>query len=95
MAIGDVDIVSISFGEHEAKPPLIVDPDAVLIPPVTPQPFKAVAWQRRKILQRGRSLHPIEFQACSSLETGKNPHPLPGSEIAGSLVPVADVHEKP
>ena len=72
----------------EAYPPLVIDTDAVLAFAVAFQRFKAVAGQRRKILEcRGRKL-----QAGGPLNAGKGFDPFAGSKGEGTPVPIADDH---
>jgi hypothetical protein len=51
MVVDDLDIQRVSLFPAEADPPSFIDPDAVLILPVSAQTFEAVAGGRRQVLQ--------------------------------------------
>jgi hypothetical protein len=54
--------------------------------------FKAVAGQRRKILEcRGR-FQTVKLQAGGPLNAGKGFDPFAGSKVEGTPVPIADDH---
>ena len=46
MIVHYLNIVGVSVAPHEAEPPLIVNPDAMLSFPVTVQGLQMVAWWR-------------------------------------------------
>ena len=51
MIVGDFDVQGIAVSPAEADPPLIVDPDAVLTPPIPGQLFKAISGRNSQIGQ--------------------------------------------
>lgn len=42
VVVDDLDIVSVAVNPHETDAPLIIDPDAVLVPPISTEPLKPV-----------------------------------------------------
>jgi hypothetical protein len=76
----------------KAYPPLVIDADAVLAFAVAFQRFKAVAGQRRKVLERRSRFQTVKLQAGGLLNAGKGSNPFPSREVEGAPVPIADDH---
>ena len=94
MVINDLNIYRAgrSGWPFEAYPPPVIDTDAVLAFAVAFQRFKAVAGQRRKILEcRGR-FQTVKLQEGGPLNAGKGFDPFAGSKVEGAPVPIADDH---
>ena len=51
MIVDDLDAFRRAFAPDKAQPPLVVDPDGVLAPPVTVQCLEAVSWDCRHVFQ--------------------------------------------
>jgi hypothetical protein len=76
----------------ETDAPLVVDPDAVLAPPVAGQPFKAIAGQSREVSDvpgRVQTLEPVLGLPAEGL---KRLDALSHGEAFGARVPVAQDH---
>jgi len=76
----------------ETDAPLVVDPDAVLAPPVAGQPFKAIAGQSREVSDipgRVQTLEPVLGLPAEGL---KRLYALSHGEAFGTRIPVAQDH---
>jgi hypothetical protein len=49
VVVGDLDIVGVAVAPNEAKPPLVIDADAVLSAPIIPQCLQTVAFRQSQI----------------------------------------------
>src|SRR5690606_26681648 len=57
VVVNDLHLLWSSVGPHEADPPLVVDPDAVLAGPVTLESLKPAAGRNAEILEHLRRSH--------------------------------------
>jgi hypothetical protein len=90
MVVCNFNLVGISSLPSEANPILIVDPDAVLSPPVAAQPFQTIPWWNSKLKQVP---HPVDL---IELPTGNLPQiPGTGSSGSGSVGAIKDVLAAP
>lgn len=62
--IRNFDIVSITFNEPEADPPLIVDRDRVLSFPVSPELVESIAQRNPKVIQTRRQVDVLQLSPC-------------------------------
>jgi hypothetical protein len=67
VVIHDLNVVRISISPHEAKPPLVIDPDAVLALPVTTQSFQTVAGRCCQIAELGSAVQLAELSSGNLL----------------------------
>ena len=81
------------LGPLKTHPPLIIDADTVLAFPISFENFKTVAGQCRQVLQGNGSFKAIQFQACSSFDSGECLDSFSDREVFGSLITVADDHQ--
>jgi hypothetical protein len=75
--VHDLNVEHVSVTPHKTQPPLVVDPNAVLALPVTPQCFQTVSGWCRKISQLGGAVQLSELAAGYLLDCSKAPNPLP------------------
>jgi hypothetical protein len=66
----------IAFGPFEANPPLVVDADAVLTAPISPQGFEPVSWEAPQRLQVRGGFQAVEPLFCLPEETLECPDML-------------------
>jgi hypothetical protein len=86
-------IVSIAVGPGEADPPLVVDADAVLTPPITAKLLKPVARRRAQILKRLGSVQDEELpQHRTAKISRKPPNGFPVEEPFGVAIGEAPDH---
>ena len=57
MIVNDLHLLWSSIGPHEADPPLVVDPDAVLTGSIALERFKSVSWRDPEIVEPLRRPH--------------------------------------
>jgi hypothetical protein len=86
-------VVSITVRPSEADPPLVVDPDAVLLLPIPSQLFEAVTRRDPKILECLRAIQNDQLSLSLPLKRGRE---LPGSlapkDLLRLLIPEAPNH---
>jgi hypothetical protein len=56
VVIDEFDIIRTSVLPHEADPPLVIDPDAVLTSPVTFESFKPIAGRDSEVFEISRGM---------------------------------------
>jgi hypothetical protein len=79
-------VVGVRALPGEANPELIVDPDAVLSPPIPFQRLQAVAGREAQILGAGRRVDPDELPSSRGLEGRREtPGHSPTKELFGFL----------
>jgi hypothetical protein len=78
-----------SVSPLKAKPPLVVDANAVLALSISCQRLKAVAWKCRKVRHRCSGLHAVELEACRSFKSRECLDSLTVGKVSGSLVSIA------
>jgi hypothetical protein len=61
MIIHNLRLLRVAGSPHETDPPLIIDPDAVLTLPSSPQCFKSIRGWQTKIFQPNRSVDRVEL----------------------------------
>jgi hypothetical protein len=71
VVVDDLDVVRISVGPAEADPPPVVDPDAVLSPPVARQDFETVSRGRLEVAETARPVEIIQLPARHPLDRGE------------------------
>jgi hypothetical protein len=67
VVIHDFDVVGVTTSPSEADPPLVVDPDAVLALPITPQQLQPVARWDPQVVQPVSSVQHPELPQGHSL----------------------------
>ncbi len=77
-----------SFRPLKAYSPLVVDANAVLAFAIASQGLKAVAWQGRKVLERGRRFQTVKLQPGGPLNAGKDFDPFAGREVQAPPIPI-------
>ena len=81
-------------GPHEADPPLVVDPDAVLPGTVALESFEAVAGWDTEVLDGLRGPHLTKLAQCDSMDPRINrPHAFTTPQPFGLLVAERSDHE--
>gem|GEM_PF-6495740 len=81
-----------AFSPFEAYPPLVVNPYAVLPPPISLQDFKMIAGQHGQVANGDSGLEAIQFQASRSLDAGERLHSPTQRKVSSPLVAVAEDH---
>ena len=70
MVISDLYIERVSFFPHETDPPLVVDPDAVLPPPIAGKSLKVIARKRAQVVE---SLGCVKLRELTLCDPGNAP----------------------
>jgi hypothetical protein len=102
MIICDLDIAGVSVGHQilrpllsisdlpaEAHPPLVIDANAILALPITPQRLEPIGGGISQFHQPGDRLKFGDSFHCLQLEGGKFRYPLSGEKLACAFVPTA------
>jgi hypothetical protein len=92
MIINDFNVVSVSIFPAKAKPPLIIDPHAMLACSFSLQSFKPVARRRSHIGQRDSGIELPQLALRHSLDRTEARNPLPAMEPVGVFRPEAPNH---
>ena len=93
MIIGDFDFVrSVSLPE-ETNPPLIVDPDTVLVDPILFQHLQPFSRWGKQVLEIRRVIEHREFPFSNLLEAGEFPDHLSCKELSRLVVPKPSDHD--
>jgi len=69
MIVADLHIMSVSIEPNETDPPLIVNSDAMLPPPVAFQSFQPIARENRQVLQNLGSIQLFQFPPGDASDT--------------------------
>jgi hypothetical protein len=69
--IDDLNVVGIPFDPTEAQPPLVIDSDAMLSPPVTRQCLEAIPRRGLEIAQGARPVKVVQLPARHALDRRK------------------------
>jgi len=80
MIISDFDIMGIGADPSEADPPLVIDTDAVLSPPVAAQGLQSVRWRNPEVCKGLSIIQHSELPACDFLNLRRQalgPFPMP------------------
>ena len=81
--VHDLNVEHVPVTPHKTQSPLVVDPNAVLTLPVTPQCFQTVSGWCRKISQLSGAVELSELAAGYLLDCSKAPTPLPPVQSFG------------
>jgi hypothetical protein len=73
MVIHDLDLVGVAVLLLKANSPLIVDSDAVLMLPISQQPFEPVAWDRRQFCEVGNCIEHDQLPQSGTLDGSEPP----------------------
>jgi hypothetical protein len=69
--IDDLNVVGFPFDPTEAHPPLVIDPEAMLSPPVTRQCLEAIPRRGLEIAQGARPVKVVQLPARHPLDRRK------------------------
>jgi hypothetical protein len=72
VVVDDFNLVSVAVSPHEADPILIVDPDAVLAPPVPGERLEVIARERAEVFE---SLDRVQLRQLPLHDPGNVPKP--------------------
>ena len=87
MIVNDLHLLWPSIRPHEADPPLVVDPDAVLPCSITLQSFEPVAGRDAKVIEHRRRTHLTKLAQCDPVDPWiDGPHTLATPQPFGLLV---------
>lgn len=76
MIIHNLHLVWTILPPHEAHAPLVIDPDAVLPPPVAMQRFQAIAGKSGQVCQTGSAVQDLQPSLSLRLHSLEATHPL-------------------
>ena len=83
MVIHDFHVVGVTLPPDKTDPPLVVNADAVLALPVTPQALQAVAGRGGKVAELGGAIQLSQLALGDPLDPLIPPHPAAGMEMLG------------
>jgi hypothetical protein len=72
VVIDDLDFVDAVFPPHEAEPPSIIDPNAVLTPAIAFERLQAISWRDPEVAELGRIVEHIEQSKPGSKPVGRS-----------------------
>lgn len=93
MIVRDFHAVRVSLPPHEAGAVLVVDADAVLTFPASPQLLQPVAGRRREVLRRQRGIQNVELPQRRAIEPRRQTPALAGCpKLLGIRIPKPGDH---
>jgi hypothetical protein len=94
VVINDLHILSALSAPAEADSPLIIDPDAVLPLPVTPQDLQPIAGRNAQVIEAGGDLKLAQLATSHDRDTLKVPDALSAREGFGVGTPKRTDHDQ-
>ena len=82
MVVDYLDLVRFAVLPCEADPILVVDPDAVLPPPIAGKGFKVIARERAQVVE---SLGCVQLRQLALCDPGNSPKPPRGASLEQRL----------
>src|SRR5690625_3266913 len=94
VVVNDLHLLRSGVGPHEADPPLVVDPDAVLSGPITLERLETVAGRDSEVFERLCGPHLTQLAQRDAMDLRiDGPHALTTPQPFGRLVAERPDHE--
>ena len=90
MVVHDLDVLRFAVLPHEADPILVIDPDAVLPPPITTKGLEVIARKRAQVVE---SLGRVQLRQIALSDPSNVPEPT--RRVPSSYPPGVGSHSNP
>jgi hypothetical protein len=92
VVVHHLDLLRLAVLPHEADPILVVDPHAVLPPPIAGKSLKVIAWKRAQVVESLRCVKLCELALCDPGDAPKPARRISLEQCLGVSVPEGPDH---